>query len=232
MSSFIKSNKTLLSRIKAKIIKGYRTDYRAYSFSLSVLVDVDGDISKYYFDATVEFSLKDMKWVEDKNKIYLCIDLSTSRFNRSCQDYEEGVAFWVRELAYPYMENYARPKVLKRCQDEGYTKESFNRYMTCKNNSIVKETLEKVNALLEKTPTLTLKDGEWPRLSNRSVLPILVIDKETLNVDFYKERYFYPKTYREGREVSPMDYFTSRNSSDFVLLCDAKIPFSLVDISI
>lgn len=221
MVTFIKKNQNTLSRIKSK---------------LSTLDKEKSDVCRYIrlcgrplrISIPVEFDAGKIRVVEEKKKVYVGTDLKYVRI-RPFDTLDTAVG-----ILSPATYGYGAIKEIKeKFEEEGvdFSTDYQNVIGQIRNTRYAYEVSTIIDEVVDCGITVELREGEWPRLADREILPLMVIDKETLDADYCNEHYYTVESYRKSREKFN---FASRTQLDDALrgIHKCSYPKSLVSIKL
>lgn len=190
--SFVNKNKNLIS----KAVKELKRT-KKYLTNIVITLNLTGG-AHISFNVGVE-NKSDIRVVEDKSKVYLGIDLSHPRvtFPRGCSTWDEEIFnIFTRTIRY-----YTTNVLAKKFYADGITIDDIiadNKVLT--EHPLYIEAMDKYRDTIDNGKAeITLRDGEWPRLTDRKLLPLIVIDKESGEGDYMDNRYG-AKSYRTDRK--------------------------------
>lgn len=155
--------------IEKRVVKDYK--YFTSSSKFDVIFPVD---------IYIGFESK-MKVVEEKDKVYIGLDLT--KYKCIEKNYEDALykkfIYAIRfPISYPTLYDYLVSKNIDK-------DEALNNIYSIINLDLFKDALDYINNFCSNhKESIELKASEWPKLSDRRVLPILIIDKEDNTVNF------------------------------------------------
>ena len=223
--SYLKKYKNKISREKSILKKNIVKDINMNSRYLYLTND---DYYGLGFDFYIKLKCSDVKVIEERNFIYYGLDLNkaylspydmSSLFNRLM---EYGFPRYSYYSSYKKFEEYFSSKGITRSDVEADNSILKNDPIYAKFEDVLSDISS--NAKVD----VSLMDGEWPRLSDRKLLPLLIINTEKMEYDYYKDRWSSPNSYRQGREKGPWDRITDsdlRTAAGRYLfnLCEIKV---------
>lgn len=198
------------------------------------------DESLYRSVMTVYYILsnKSMIYDEDKNgDIYIGIDLNKTsmlRKNDTYTNYKDTVAHSVY-MTIKYSNDTQSYWNSLLDDISPYTQKSFLGDASVRSEQIPKTNLyKKYEKALEEVydsgkVIATLNDGEFPTLSNRSLLPLLIIRPKKGVVEYANT--YYPGAYNKSRKKFDLSKVMDRNDLRMGM-SDVCIPISLITVSI
>ena len=215
MASLIKKNKNLVSKIM-KDMKKYSEKSFVYGHS-AYLPDEAYNISpSITSNLTYRF-----RAVEDDTCIYIGYDLTapyTITYNSA--SYGNSLYDLVKHKAFPRWGS-GNEYLIKAI---GHTREEIENDISLL-DKIVAEVDKHIKKLLDSsTVEYTLRDKQFPKLKDRKILPLVIIDTTNGTVNFCHDR--YANTYRQSRTVLEIDDFklnkvgTAVNSLSLPLFVD------------
>lgn len=169
--NFIKSNKALISKAVHTLEK------HSSKVRHKVVYYRDEDIELWH-SIPVVFPHK-MKIVDENDKVYIGLDLSYVRLMP--EEYQE---YFFDDFVTALKGGYVKSLRLSDDYIKRFREKYDRDYKMIKFEKSFKDAVESFN---NATDTCDLKvylmEGEWPKLSDRSILPVLIIDKKTCMVD-------------------------------------------------
>lgn len=185
----------------------------------------------YWYDATLRFRVPLKKNViceecSDGN-IYIGIELGEA----VCEEYggDTRIETFISRRAYGHNFREDLVKDLKNDMDVSY--EDYEKNPKLIQNS---KPYKKIEGVLEDIKNgeirieASVKDGEFPKLKNRKLLPVFIINTSTQRIDFFTTD--FPDTYRKYRTSRGID--AAWVFTDNFVIKHVGIPKSLVDVKI
>ena len=228
-TSYLKKNKNMMSRIMSIMKKQADRDLK-----ISCYTRLGDEAFGLRYDFYVAIPFKDnLKTFEDKGMVYIGVDLTKAKID--FVDTRQAAFNLIMNAAFPYYGN-ANSEILNLIGN--YSNDDVRN-----NNDIIynSEAFRRVEKVLSDIcnngeAVVTLGEKEWPRLSDRDIVPLLIINVDKSQYDYYKEVYSSPSSYREGREKGDMSTFNDRdmrqaaNSANRVIrLTSSKIKHKYID---
>ena len=161
---------------------------------------------------------------EDETNIYIGYDLNapyTLRFDPG--SFGNNLHDLIKYKAFPRWGN-GDDKLIKAI---GHSKEEVEQDITLLDPFVEIADKQMKIFLNSATVEYTLRDKQFPKLKDRKILPLVVIDTTTGNVNFCHDR--YANTYRQSRSIIEIEEFKSNyvrtavDSTSFALFVDIVV---------
>lgn len=196
---------------KTRITRGIRSNFQNQLYGAT-------------FSLFITYDCLKLKAVEEKDgKIYVGVDL-TQKPSVRLDDDRNGTDAYIWDIMYWFIK--ASEPNSKLEADLGYDK-----YQVLNNQNLFyqSEAYKKIRIMLDSavedyTVTSFLSEGDWPRLSDRSILPVAVLDFDKNQITYITQR--MTTSYRKNNDTIPIDIFASRTINE---VSSIQVPAPLVN---
>jgi hypothetical protein len=199
----LKAHKNTISRI----IKGLEKESRDRSYAITRSFQQYVKTSYGVISIRFQYELPEkFKAVEENGILYIGIDLSVKgTLTYNPEDYGNSILENIMDEVAPYFGDHPNQKMIDAI---GLTPDESDRRAISRDPSIQRkimnsdvyiETKNAINNVLsDYTMDVHLHKGEFPKSSDRQLLPAIVFNSETGMADYCKER--SASSYRSGRD--------------------------------
>lgn len=148
---------------------------------------------------------------EQDGKVYVGVDLN-QKPRVWVDENGGGTDAYIWDVMYWFIKSSDPNSVLEA--DLGYRKSEIlnNQQLFYQSNAYKRIRMMLDSAVEDYTITSTLIQGEWPRLSDRSLLPVVVIDFDKNQMTYINRR--ITTDYRKNNDTIPIDIFASRTINE------------------
>lgn len=229
--SVLKKNKNLINKIIKELEKELKksNDFISHRFDAELVPVLYGMHLQFY----AKFDIK-IKAVESKGKVYIGFDLSKTSVGYAYDS--DNLGDVIAGHCFPYYSlSYINNEDLK----EALKKEikDFDKYDRISIVPLIEETVvyreiyeAAADIVASGRVEATLGAKSWPKLDDRKILPLIVLDFDKCEADYTSHR--HPSSYRANREkvdifkVSYCAYEICRYAENLFGLVDRKLMHS------
>ena len=154
-------------------------------------------------------------YIEEKGSLYFCIDLNQPKhIFYDTTSYGNSIEEQFKTEAYKSHPNEDLKNALDKCLGKETTFQDFvDNISTVRSSDVYKNVYDALESICDDAKvSLKLKDGQFPNISNREVMPILILDLNSGKIDYCKK--YRAMSYREGREKVFINDITDRIVKD------------------
>ncbi len=191
MSGLIKKNKNMFSKINRNLTNVLKKS----SYTITIRQDVRFGPSLYnlWYLYDIEFDSCNIKTHEQGDIVYIGLDLKGAKV-KPYPNFEDHI----KCLAFPRWGN--GNEGLARALGVSTRDEFENNIGDIRKNDEFIRIYREIDNIYSSDVKIELRDGEWPRLSDRSILPMIIVDFNKMEFDYKDVDYRIATSYRKSRK--------------------------------